>query len=309
MANSGEPEWRNQRNAQLTLALLFDEIVIVPADAYLPRCHWRENNTYYNPDLGLRTEWDFEIQRQLDEEMVQDLQDEGIRSVLRKVPPLARQQILRDSRHEIYLAQKYGCPIVCVGGRRRIIELIIQRSPTATRPYSLPSLVMADEYLRMVGPIFEPKDLDTLVALKKDHDLRTYATSFCSAMEGFRESADVRSDLLRAMQTAMSSASLSKNLAGVFDGTATAMSAVGLIPFLGTAASVVGLGSEGATKALEQRERSQSWFEFAGQVKRVASLKRLEKLIAEELTTESGKDSDRRSAPAEGPKGARGSAG
>ena len=103
----------------LTLALLFDEIVIVPADAYLPRCHWRENNTYYNPDLGLRTEWDFEIQRQLDEEMVQDLQDEGIRSVLRKVPPLARQQILRDSRHEIYLAQKYGCPIVCVGGRRR----------------------------------------------------------------------------------------------------------------------------------------------------------------------------------------------
>jgi len=36
----------------LTLLLLFDEIVMVPADAYLPKGYWRPDKTYHNPHLG-----------------------------------------------------------------------------------------------------------------------------------------------------------------------------------------------------------------------------------------------------------------
>jgi hypothetical protein len=255
----------------LTLALLFDELVIVPADAFLPgRQYWQsDRRTYNNPELGLRTEWDFDLQRQLDEEVVQDLRDEEICRVLARVPPLARQQILRDSRHEIHLAQKYDCPIVCVGGRRKIIERIIQSRSVAPQTYGAPALSMAEEYLKLMGPIFEPKDVDTLVDLKGDRELREYAAAFSAAMERFGGSGDVRVELMKALREAMASAKFAKSLSGVFEG---------------TSASLAGLAAEGAAKAAEGRQRSQSWYEFAGQVKRVSSLKRLERRIASELS-------------------------
>lgn len=269
----------------LTLALLFDELVIVPADAFLPgRQYWQPDHTYNNPEIGLCTEWDFELRRQLDEEVAQDLQDDEVRRVLARVPPLARQQILRDSRYEIHLAQKYECPIVCVGGRRRIIERIIESRSATSQTYDAPALRMAEEYLKLMGPIFEPKDVDTLIDLKKDSELRKYAAAFAAAMKRFGDSVDVRIDLMKALREAMASARLAKNLCGVFEGTSTALSVVGLIPILGTAASWVGLGTEGAAKAAESRQRSQSWYEFAGQVRRVASIKRLERRIASELS-------------------------
>jgi hypothetical protein len=77
-------------------------------------------------------------------------------------------------------------------------------------------------------------------------------------MERFRDSSDVRSDLLRALRDATASASLAKKLSDVFDGTATALNVVGLVPVLRTVASRAGLGAEGAVKALERRERSQA---------------------------------------------------
>jgi len=149
---------------------------------------------------------------------------------------------------------------------------------------------MAEEYLRLVGPIFDPRDLDTLVALKQDRDLRSYAAAFAAAMHKFRESQDVRTDLLKALREAMGSATLAKRLGGVFSGTATALSVVGLVPVIGTAVGAVGLGAEGAATVLERRERSQSWFEFAGQVKRVASVRQLERAIQRERSAKSCED-------------------
>lgn len=267
----------------LTLLLLFDEVVIVPADAYLPGGD-RTEDGYFNAELGVRTAWRSELLRQLDDEIRQDLEDKEILRVLARVPPQSREQILRDTRYEIHIAQELDFPIVCVGGRRRIIELILQREVAKARLHDLPKLRMTEEYLRMTGPVFSPTDIDTLAALRGDRELRSYAGAFMSAMERFPDSPNVRVELLKAMQSAIESATLSKRIAGVFEGTATALNVVGLVPVAGTVATIAGLASETAAKVLERRERSQRWFEFAGQIRRVASLKGLERRISQELT-------------------------
>lgn len=267
----------------LTLILLFDQIVLVPADAYLPGGFWATNRVYDNPQLGLYTEWDFDVQREIDDGIGELLKDPVISSVLSRVPPLSQHQILRDCRVEIHLAQKFSCPIVCVGGRRKIIDRILQAKGNGPAPYDATALTCTEEYLRLVGPIFSPRDLETLVDLRADRDLKTYAKTFTSAMLHFRTSADPRAELLVALREAIGSAKLAGKISAVFDGTATAVNYVGLIPVLGTAASLVGIGADAASRALDHRKTSQSWYEFAAQVKRVTSLKQLERKISLEL--------------------------
>lgn len=145
---------------------------------------------------------------------------------------------------------------------------------------------MAEEYLSLMGVLFEPRDLETLLDLKSNKGLRSYADSFVTSMESFRTSENVRRDMLLAMQTAINSAELSGKVAGVFDGSATVLSAVGLIPGIGTVASALGLGAAAATKLSEKKERSQKWYEFGPQVRRFSSLRALEK----EIETELGRD-------------------
>jgi len=149
-------------------------------------------------------------------------------------------------------------------------------------PYSAAQLGATQDYVGLAGPVFVAPDLDTLEDLKSNRDLRNYSNAFIAAI-GRVGSTESRVELLNAIQAAISSAALSRRIGGVFEGTATALNVVGLVPVLGSAASIAGLGAEGASRLAASRERSNRWFELAAQVRRYSSLSQLERRIAKQL--------------------------
>src|ERR1700752_4720414 len=203
----------------LTLTLLFDEVVLVPADAKLPRDKELESDEIRHKNLGLVSSWDFEIRRSFEGAVERDLLDPVISAILRRVPKDSRRQILLDTRHEIFLASKYSCPIICYGGRRAIIESILKRDSQEIDTYNALSLTFAEQYLDIVGVIFNPRDFEILCALKQNKEMRLYAHSFLSAMDSSVAKRPTRHEMLFAMRHALDSRELADRISGMLDGT------------------------------------------------------------------------------------------
>ena len=176
-----------------------------------------EHADYDYRELGLHTEWDGDLSEELDDLAKSDVEDEVAKRVLHRVPESSRLQILRDCRHEIHLAQKHNCPIVCVGGRRLIIEQMIRKARASSTLYNPQAVVMAEQYVQLTGPIFDLPNVEAFADLKSNRELRTYAQAFLHAMSRLNDGPATRHGLLVAMREAISSAAVAKRAAGIFD--------------------------------------------------------------------------------------------
>jgi hypothetical protein len=280
--------FRKLSDLALTLTVLFDSILLSPADHWLPdfASHSRGGD-YSNPNLGLYTSWNewSEVSEEIESRVSGDLSDASIAAILRSVPPISRKQILTDARFEIYLARRNDCPIVCSQGRRGIIERILKREAMPNQPNTIaaPSLELVEQYIEVTGLVFQPATLDDLYDLKTDRELRSYASSFRTAMQHFENSKEVRRELLIALQKAMNISSLAKRATGIFDTAGTILNVAGLVPIVGTVASALGLATSAGEVSSRRISMKQQWIEFGPQVARIRSLNRIRKLVQNEL--------------------------
>lgn len=220
-----------------------------------------------------------------EEPVTEDLEDAVIRKVLRRVPTSSRRQILENTRHEILLAARHSCPIVCFGGRRALIERILTRE-AEHMIYDPASLSFAEEYLDLVGIIFNPRDFDILCELKHDKQMRRYAKSFLAAMDSSRNKRLARREMLLAMRAALESSKLAAQLSGVVDGSSKVLSIGGLIPFVSTFAGFGSIAVDGSSSIIRNRAKRHDWVEFGPQVTHLSSLKAIENMIEAELSDE-----------------------
>jgi hypothetical protein len=283
--------FRELTDLTLTLTLLYRNIIIAPADNHMPdseQCYDHKSREYANPELGIYSDWGDrdDVIEDIEEKVQKDLKDGVIQTVLRRVPQMAQRQILIDTRYEMHLASQHQCPVLCSGGRRRIIQRLVELDAAEKQVDFVAgsSIQMVEEYIDISGLMFNPKSLDALYDLRTDKDLRGYADAFVSVMHNFRVEKDVRSRLLLLIRESLDKANLADKISGFFDITSTVLNMVGLIPIVGPAVTVGEIGASGVSSIAKRVQRRQEWYQFGPQVQRLLSLDQIRSTIEEELS-------------------------
>lgn len=275
------------RDLALTQLLMYEKIFIVPADNIMPEYKNRSSGEKYeNKELGLYTNWDDyrATQNEIDEQIELDLQDEVISKILLKVPAYPKQQILRDARLEIVLANKLKCPILAGSGRSAIIKRLSELDDSTTKPTLVGAGVIqtTEHYINIASLTFNPTNYDLLYSYKQDKELRQYAKSLRKIVSNVGESGDPRKELLILMRESMEKNSLSKKVSGFLDTTSILLSVSGFIPVVGPFLSAAALAATAGEKNFERKSR-RTWYEFGPRIKRINDFKKMERFIATEL--------------------------
>ncbi|WP_420645604.1 hypothetical protein [Candidatus Leptofilum sp.] len=282
--------YRELLDLSLTLAVLYKEIIIKPVDNPLPdMASWETERGYENKELGIYSPFEdwYSAQGEITDQVNKDMSDSVINTILRRVPKQNWQQILRDTRYEIRLAKMYGCPVICSGGRRALIQRMaeLDESNREVGTVSESSLKAIEDYIDISGLIFNPRTLDSVYELKADKDLRSYADDFVSLVHGFKDESNVKQRLLELIHESINKSGISAKAAGFFDATSTVLEVIGLIPILGNVTSLAGIVSSGASYGAKKYQRKQEWYQLTPQIHKTLSTNQIISRVAEELNS------------------------
>lgn len=279
------------RDLALTQLLLYENVFIIPADNSMPELDNYESaepGKYKNDKLGLYTDWSIhdELREEIEEQVIKDLNDPVISQILSKVPKYPKQQILKDSRYEIALANKYRCPILASGGRSNIIKRLSVIDNTCVPSNQVKSNVITatESYIDIVGLTFNPTNYDLLYEYKQDKEVRLYAKAFREIVSSIGNAKDIRVQLLMLMRESIEKQALTKKASGALDISSILLSLAGFIPVVGPFLSGGALLATGGSKVLD-RYASRTWYEFGPRIKRITDLKAIETAIDKELAT------------------------
>ena len=115
----------------LSCTVIFDEIVIPPADAWFPR----DEDSYLDRQVSTNTDLSISVVDWAVHSYVYDtlnpikndlLADPVIQRVLSHVPARVRDMALIDAGIDIVTAAQYRAPIICATGRMRIIARLVE---------------------------------------------------------------------------------------------------------------------------------------------------------------------------------------
>jgi len=276
------------RDLSITQLLLYEKVFIVPADNHLPEYRGQSSSgKYENNELGLYTDWEIHhlTREEIDRQVEIDLRDQIITILLGKVPSSAKRHILRDSRLEIALANKFTCPILAGGGRSAIIKRLSEIDGQSIKPQQVDAgvILTTEQYIKLATLTFNPVDYELLYAYKQDKELRLYAKSLRKIIDSLGELEDPRRELLLLMRESMEKHSLSKKISGFLDVTSILLSIAGFIPGVGPFFSGAALAATAGEKALDQQAR-RMWYEFGPRIKKITDLKEIMRHIDLELS-------------------------
>ena len=117
--------YKSFTDVALTMAVVYDEVLIVPADNAVPgHVAYLDDGKYNNIDLGIKYDWkDYQlIQKEVEERLPKYIEDPFIAKALRKLPQWEKAKTLSDTKYEISVSDRERCPIVCSRGRKVLIE-------------------------------------------------------------------------------------------------------------------------------------------------------------------------------------------
>ena len=118
-------------NNCISLSLLFDDIYIVGADAYLPNVDFDRNKEIVsNDDLNLKVFWDWDKMSEFrinEDEVRKYLKDNIIKNILSNVPLDSCRMILEQVLIQNYISEKFDTTIIGSSGHltlsKRLYEL------------------------------------------------------------------------------------------------------------------------------------------------------------------------------------------
>lgn len=265
----------------LTLSLLYEDIIIVPADNPAPDYrNYETNGEYYHPDLGIYFNWlEYnQLRSEINEKIKEDINDPILSKVLEKVPIISRLHILFNTRFELYLGHKYNCPILSLGGGHRIIKRLIKIDNLKNNVLShqTEKMYFIQEYIKMSGLLFNPDNLDDYHQLKTSKDIRKYANSFLHIVSEFNGDANsINEQLQKLIKESRDFSIIQSKASGFFNITSAILSILGLNPINGLYFSLGALGSTAGSLYLDKKSKENKWYEFASQINRVRDLNRL----------------------------------
>jgi len=251
----------------LAFLLIFDEVIMLPADEWIPeRNRYTTNNIYNNKDLGLLLDDNYWRIDEEDEKIQQDLENPAILNILKNVRQFEQIKILKNIRYEMRLAEQYRCPIICGRGHKAIIAELTKYDTKIFNPS------FAENYFKIVGFLFDVTTLDVLYKMKSMRSIRDYGRSFTKMMNCYSSKNISTEQMKKLIRESIDKKEVAQNVKGGFRATSTALAAGGLIPIIGSATSLGSLATAGGEKISERFVNKYSWFEMGTEINRAYSL-------------------------------------
>jgi hypothetical protein len=280
------PDAPQQQSRAVNLASLFENILLPPADDYLPDYHaYNDGSFYFHPDLRIRVNQTWERIRDADlvaRELIDN--DQHFLSAVKENAPLSNQWSARDFVAKIIVRLQLALEndATMIGGTaaaavtRAVLPKLQERGLVASTTAELSLLTLSESSLAIIGLDWQCSSVDDFAAVRQSKKIKNYAKSFRAALFEAAEAGDVIERLQDLMREAMDWAEIANRAKSGFEVSGYAASGVGLIPFAGTAATLVGFGLSAAQKEAERRERRGRWYLIGPKMREVA----LEALLA-----------------------------
>lgn len=249
-----------------SLCVLYDEVIAAPADIGLPdRQSYQSNNEYFNPHLGLRTNWlDFRTaQEWLEEQVRRDLE---IPAVVNTLPtdPWARKFFLERTNLQILLALKYDAKILAGPSFFKTLEAKFAHSVNAeefraeqTEAPIKPQLL--SEYFDISSFEFKKLDYDRIIALRADKTIKDYAKQFNQALDQAVDAEDPSKFFFSKMEDTLKRKDVMNQVERGFSTGGTFVTLAGLHPLVKGIAKPFGLVLKAAGAGLKAAGRRDSW--------------------------------------------------
>jgi hypothetical protein len=265
------PQWID---VALTLMLLYEEIVLPPADAYLPRPNGiAQSNTYRNDHLGIESDWEilWEVLPHFREQAYSAIQRPEICDLLQHAPANAQLQIIESCYIDAFLSETLACPIICGSQRRELLQRLYSSTQKDDLQAVLPSF--AEAYVQFSGLTFKASDVEELYRLKENAMLRQYSVSFRRMIHGGVEME--MNEVAAAIREAMGSRDLREFIAGFLAGATRTTTYLGCIPGMG----FMGIGVQALQDLTARPLKRSEWYQFTPQVRALQAEKLLEDQI------------------------------
>lgn len=252
----------------LMFSLLYDEVFITPADNHWPKSESTESRDFH-PELGLHAEWAAyrNLFNNTDGIVAHYLNDPKIKQILTigfRIPEPYQAMVLSSILYELNLSRKHRCPILCSSGRKLIIERLIEIDQPATYPttVSRDKIEVVANYMNVTGLLLSPSDLNNLIHVKGDTQVRSYARSFLEMLQRYQASPSKsnRLAILGLARDAIEQEKVGKLASGLLNWLSTFFRVVGVRP--------LSLASKGASFVANWSVDDAKWYAFSGEVKK-----------------------------------------
>lgn len=264
------------------LSCLFPEIVLAPADAQLPDSRsFTSDRIYKHPDLRLSMSWAETEWSEANQEIAKAAAtDPRVRETLASLPHIGTDQ---GKQHHFLcrlvlqnrLASTTAATLIGNTVFQRIFALVApwivsitgDSVPASSGPTRLP---ISEEVLDVVGLNFAPGAIDAFAAIRMSSAITEYATSFREVLTSAASQPDLEQALLKLMKEAMDTSEIADQVASGFATSGSALGLLGFIPFVSTAASVLGVATDVGSRATEKISEKKSWYLIGAKMHEVA---------------------------------------
>lgn len=255
----------------LMLSLIYDNVYLTPADN-----HWPESPTSkthgVHPELGFHAEWATysSLFSDTNGRVQSYLNDKQIKTILTKkfrIPESSQLMIVSSILYELNLSRLHRCPIICSFGRKTVIERIIEIDKPAIHPTVLNSykVELINDYMSVTGLFLAPTNLEDLIRVKPEHEVRDYAKKYLNMLENFQKSPTISNKLLLLdlAKNAIEQQKISNLISGLFNWASSLFRLINCTP-----ASVV---SKGGSMIATWSADNAEWYEFSGVISKATN--------------------------------------
>lgn len=269
------------KSRSTALAALFEEIVLVGADSYLPdRERSTKDGNYWHPDLRIRVpnsdfaEWDAGNMNLAEQLLASPAVQAALEVHYSSLLQHQRLQLLCRLLLQMRAAQTYDAVVVgdahlCALHDVVLSVLAITDSQSAQLMGS-EALTLESSSLPLVGLDFSCVDIDAFAAVRQSQEIRGYANQFREVISSATSAPDLTKQLLSLMKEAREQREIAGKIAGGFETTSSITSVAGLVPFVGPATGLVGLGADVAARTARYVQKNRDWYAIGAHMQRVA---------------------------------------
>lgn len=239
------------------LACLFDNILMTPADAQIPR-----DSSLRVSFGGEYMEWNDEV-----EELAKRLlQKQEVHTLVSKNPDFPEefsqfhfmcrtisQMIIADKTNAILVGNSFFNQIYSEVAKE--LGQIYTKGSTPNSSWSLDL-----ELLDIVGLDFGTADLDKFAAIRQNNEISGYSSEFRKAISEASSKPDLQKQLILLMKKAMEQEQISKHVAGAFETVGSVANVGGLIPVIGSITTAVGITSDASARTARSIETKKQWY-------------------------------------------------
>lgn len=256
------------KDIALTLSILYDEIIIPPADAYFPK-----------DGLGFYIDWNKYISftEKREYEINECIKNPKLTDLFMGQEDYEKKRLLSELSYCIHLSTELNCPIFCGKGTKKVIDKISTIESSKISNNVSNKIVFIENYLNLSLFAFNATNLDIFEKIKYDSSVRSYCNKFIKILEKQADTVTTEADLKKLIQEYQEKTNIYQHTKGVFHILSSIFNFAGFIPLIGTPFSLASLGFSGGEKLISRIQPD--WYELAPEIGRVSISEFLKKNV------------------------------